>query len=75
MQKEVRVKEAKQRRTFSEWVESKLNSFAYWFVQIMLAVSAIAGIKFYLQPVDVILSTVFSVSFVACLLYITYRNR
>lgn len=69
------IKEVKKRRTFGEWLEPKVNSIAYWFVQLFLAVSAVAGIKFYLQPVDVILSTVFSVSFIACLLYISWRNR
>lgn len=52
-----------------------IDSLAYWFVQLALAVAAIAGIKFYLQPVDEILANIFSVSFVACVLYITYRNR
>ncbi len=52
-----------------------VDVLAFWFVQLALAVAAVAGIKFYLQPVDEILANVFAISFVACILYITYRNR
>lgn len=52
-----------------------VDSFVYWVVQIAFAVAAVAGIKFYLQPVDPILANVFSVSFVGCLFYITSKLR
>ncbi len=52
-----------------------LDSFMYWVVQFGLSVAAVAGVKFYLQPVDVILSNVFAVSFVALLFYLTYKLR
>lgn len=52
-----------------------LDNFMYWVVQLGLAVAAVAGVKFYLQPVDVILSNVFAVSFVALLFYLTYKLR
>lgn len=52
-----------------------LDSFMYWVVQLGLSVAAVAGVKFYLQPVDVILSNVFAVSFVALLFYLTYKLR
>lgn len=52
-----------------------LDSVIYWTVQVAFAVAAVAGIKFYLQPVDPILANVFAVSFVGLLFYITYRNR
>lgn len=52
-----------------------LDSFMYWVVQLLFAVAAVAGVKFYLQPVDVILANVFAVSFVALLFYLTYKLR
>lgn len=54
---------------------SFLDSLVYWVVQLGLSVAAVAGVKFYLQPVDVILANVFAVSFVALLLYLTYKLR
>lgn len=54
---------------------SVLDGFVYWVVQLGLAVAAVAGVRFYLQPVDVILSSVFAVSFVSLLLYLTYKLR
>lgn len=55
--------------------KSKVDSLVYWLVQVAFAVAAVAGIKFYLQPVDPILANVFAVSFVGCLFYITSRLR
>lgn len=52
-----------------------IDSVLYWIVQVAFAVAAVAGIKFYLQPVDPMLASVFAVSFVGLLFYITYRNR
>ena len=58
-----------------EVTKSKVDSFVYWLVQVAFAVAAVAGIKFYLQPVDPILANVFAVSLVGCLFYITSKLR
>ena len=52
-----------------------VDSVVYWVVQVAFAVAAVAGIKFYLQPVDLILANVFAVSLVGCLFYITSKLR
>lgn len=52
-----------------------VDSVVYWVVQVAFAVAAVAGIKFYLQPVDPILANVFAVSLVGCLFYITSKLR
>jgi len=52
-----------------------VDSVVYWVVQVGFAVAAVAGIKFYLQPVDAILANVFAVSLVGCLFYITSKLR
>jgi hypothetical protein len=54
---------------------SKLDSFAYWTAQLALSVLAVAGVQFYLQPVDPILSLTFSIAMVASIFYISLRNR
>jgi len=69
------IKEKKVRRSFKVWFDDNLHSFAYWFVQIALSVLAVSGTKMLLQPVDPVISNTISVTLVACLLYITYRNR
>jgi hypothetical protein len=55
--------------------KSKVDSVVYWLVQLAFAVAAVAGIKFYLQPVDPVLASVFAVSFVSLLFYITFKTR
>jgi hypothetical protein len=52
-----------------------VDSVVYWVVQVAFAVAAVAGIKFYLQPIDPILANVFAVSLVGCLFYITSKLR
>lgn len=54
---------------------SFIDSFAYWTAQLALSVLAVAGVRFYLQPVDEILATVFAISLVAAIFYISLRNR
>ena len=54
---------------------SFIDSFAYWTSQLALSVLAVAGVRFYLQPVDEILATVFAISLVAAVFYISLRNR
>lgn len=52
-----------------------VDAFAYWSCQLVLSVLAVAGVQFYLQPVDAMLSLTFSISLVACIFYISIRNR
>lgn len=59
----------------SEVKRPLVDSVVYWLVQVAFAVAAIAGIKFYLQPVDDVLANVFAVSLVGCLFYITSKLR
>ncbi len=54
---------------------SFVDGFAYWTSQLALSVLAVAGVRFYLQPVDEILAATFSVSLVAAIFYISLRNR
>lgn len=61
-------KEVKEKGSF-------VDGFAYWTAQLALSVLAVAGVRFYLQPVDDILATTFSVSLVAAIFYISLRNR
>ena len=55
--------------------KSKFDGFVYWVVQILFAITSVAGVQHFLQPVDPVLATAFSVSLVSCLFYLTYRNR
>lgn len=65
----------KQRRTFTKWLDDQINTWAYVGALVALSILSVSGIKFYLQPVDELLANIFSVSFVACVLYIAIRNR
>jgi hypothetical protein len=68
-------KPKKVRRPFWVWVGDLIDVSVYWVALAGLAVLAVSGLKFYLQPIDPILSSVFSVSLVACIFYIAIRNR
>lgn len=61
-------KEVKEKGSF-------VDGFAYWVSQLALSVLAVAGVQFYLQPVDPILSLTFSIAMVASIFYISLRNR
>lgn len=65
------VKAPKKRANFGKFIDGSV----YWFALIVLSVLAVAGVRFYLQPVDNILSSVFAVSFVGAFFYIALRNR
>lgn len=68
-------KETKKAPGTIEVKKSWFDNVVYWSVQVAFAVAAVAGIKFYLQPVDTILADVFAVSFVALLFYITAKLK
>lgn len=63
------------KKEIKEVKKSKVDSLVYWVVQVIFAITSVAGLQHFLQPVDPILSTTISVTLVACLFYITYRNR
>lgn len=65
----------KQRRSFTTWLDDQINTWAYIGALVALSILSVSGIKFYLQPIDVVLANIFAVSFVACVLYIAIRNR
>jgi hypothetical protein len=67
------VKQPKVKRTVS--LSKFLDGSVYWLALVGLSVLSVAGVRFYLQPVDEILSSVFAVSLVGALFYIAIRNR
>ena len=65
------TKQPKQKRNLSK----VLDGSVYWLSLVGLSVLSVAGVRFYLQPVDEILSSVFALSFVGMLFYVAIRNR
>lgn len=70
---ELKIK--KPRRSFGVWLDAQVDSLAYVGGLIAFSVLSVGGIKMYLSQADQTLVNVFAVSFVACLFYITLRNR
>lgn len=52
-----------------------LDNFMYWVVQFGLAVAAVAGVKFLLDPVDPVISYPICLFLVFSALYILSKNR
>lgn len=65
------VKAPKKRASFSKVIDGSV----YWLALVGLSILSVAGVRFYLQPVDEILSSVFALSFIGMLFYIAIRNR
>ncbi len=63
------------KHTFNGKLAKLVDGSVYWLVLTGLAVLAVSGVKFYLQPVDEVLSNVFAFSLVGMALYVALRNR
>lgn len=71
MKKEVKQEKPKRKLNASK----VLDGSVYWLALVGLSILSVAGVRFYLQPVDEILSSVFAISFVGMLFYVAIRNR
>jgi len=52
-----------------------VDTLVYWLVQIAFAVLASAGVLYYLQPIDIVLSLPLTVLLVGLLFYTSLKNR
>ena len=66
---------AKSQEQTAQPTRNKFDGFVYWVSQIFLAVLAVSGTMYYLQPVDLFIRAAFAFAVVGSMLYIALRNR